>query len=249
VFTAAFIDLHSRRIPNTLNYLFLAIPITTAIAEAYSAYYYAFTLAAFLFAFCVYATRAWAAGDAKYFTTLAAWLALFKPPSRFEDFTTIAFLFLLSTLFFTPFALAARWRRVTREKRAVVRVIVKSFFGSVVVVLFWLAAGLALSFRFDSIGVVSGFLAAFGVGFLLSSRGLLARVFTRRVRASEAREGMVLARRVRVGGRFFEVGARGLTASEARVLRESSVRFLFVRDAFPFAGALSAAALVCILSG
>jgi Flp pilus assembly protein protease CpaA len=243
VILAAYFDLRSRRIPNALNYLFLAIPLLAAIAEGYNPYYYAFVLTAFIFALIIYALRAWAAGDAKYFTALAAWLALFKPPSRPDDFITIAFLFLLAALFFAPVALASRWRRLARERSAIAEIILKTAFGSAVAIAVWLAAGFALGFRLNYSELAFGFLVTFGVGFLLSTRSVLARVFTRRVRAAEAREGMVLAREVRLKGRVFGTGARGLTAGEARVLRRSRVRFLLVRDAFPFATALGAAAL------
>ncbi len=247
VISAAYFDLRSRRIPNAFNYFFLAIPLITAITSSYSVFYYAFVFAAFAFALVVYALHAWSAGDAKFFTALAAFYALFKPPSRFNDFIAIAFLFVLAALFFAPFALASRWRRLARERRAIVRAGLKTFFGSVVAVGVWLAAFFALGFRLNAGELAFGFLAAFGAGFLLSTRGVLSRVFTRRVRAREVREGMVLAREVRIGRRIFGTSARGLSAGKARILSRSSVRFLLVRDAFPFATALGAAALVLVI--
>jgi hypothetical protein len=132
---------------------------------------------------------------------------------------------------------------LARERSALVEIILKTAFGSAIAIAVWLAVGFVLGFRLNYSELAFGFLVAFGAGFLLSSRGVLSRVFTRRVRAAEAREGMVLAREVRLRGRVFGTCARGLTAGEARVLRRSRVRFLLARDAFPFATALGAAAL------
>ncbi len=175
VIFAAYFDLRSRRIPNAFNYFFLAIPLITATALNYSVFYYAFVFAALAFALVVYVLHAWSAGDAKFFTALAAFYALFKPPSRFNDFTAIAFLFVLAAFFFAPFALASRWRRLARERRALLKAIAKSFFGSVAVVAVWVAAGFALGFRLNAGELASGFLVAFGVGFLFSTRSVLSQ--------------------------------------------------------------------------
>lgn len=247
IIAAAYFDLRSRRIPNAFNYSLLAIPLLAATAEGYSAYYYAFVLAALAFALVVYVLGAWAAGDAKFFTALAAFYALFKPPMRPDDLIAVVFLFLLAALFFAPIALATRWRRLTRERATLANIVLKTVFGSAVANAVWLGFSFAFGLRLNSAELASGFLVAFGVGFLFSSQSVLSRVFTRRVRSSEAREGMVLARVARVGRRVFGTGARGLTAGEARVLRKSRVRFLLARDAFPFATALGAAALALTL--
>lgn len=107
---ASWLDLRERKIPNALNagafaLVFLAAFFNGFFANQLGVWFVVFIAVAFAFSFAIYLAGAWAGGDAKFFTVLAAWAFMLKPVSGWESVAvTLVFLFLASVVLFVPFA-------------------------------------------------------------------------------------------------------------------------------------------------
>ncbi len=111
---ASVYDLRERRIPNALNYGGLIAAIAFGAAAGAGLQFVLLVAGSFVFAYLLYRIGAWAGGDAKFFTALAAFLAV----NRADVFLPFE-LFLLSALFLVPVSIAlfaslvvGRWREL-----------------------------------------------------------------------------------------------------------------------------------------
>ncbi|MCX6767801.1 MAG: prepilin peptidase [Candidatus Micrarchaeota archaeon] len=118
-------DLRERRIPDVLNFFFLACAAALAFfhfngAPAACALFAAFVAAAFAFAYLVYRLGAWAGGDVKFFTAAAAFLPLMGiQPNDAAGFFSFLWLFLASAFLLVPVLVIAYWKRISKSRKEV----------------------------------------------------------------------------------------------------------------------------------
>jgi len=113
-------DLRERRIPDALNYLFLAAAAALAFSAGAGVNYAAFVAASFCFAYVVYRLGAWAGGDAKFFTASTAFLPLagvnVTDPVQFLSFL---WAFMASAVLLVPVVVAIYWKKLAAARKEV----------------------------------------------------------------------------------------------------------------------------------
>ena len=199
---ASYYDYKERRIPNAIPRLCLAFSLAAALLSNAPALYYAFVLAAFVFALALYAVGAWAGGDAKFFTAALALAGLVRFPRALPDLLFVAWVFLLAAALAAPFALAARRERAWRERRvffgAAFAAVKDAVGGAFAAGLVYCAGFFVFAWRLDGFagslaaGAAVVFVASFGLRAAFFAAGLLKE----KIALAKVREGVVPAQTI-----------------------------------------------------
>lgn len=200
-------DLRKKIISNKLNYSFLALAFALAfLKNSLTPLFLIFVAAAFCFGYVLYALGAWAGGDAKFFTTLAAFYAVFNPPMEPLDFAAIPFAFLLSAAFFAPLALTLFWKRfhAIHFKKAFLKSLKTSAFTTLALAALFTAYGIFTK-TLEGNGLVRtlafSFACLFATTFFVKTISLARKALVKRIPASALEEGMVPAKTLCIEGK------------------------------------------------
>jgi Flp pilus assembly protein protease CpaA len=267
---ATITDLRERRVPNAVTAVFACAAVALAYLTGNLSMGFAASVAiAFAFAYAAYRIGAWAGGDAKFFTVMAAFYAIASGgPSPFA----FATLFLNSVIAMLPIAAIAFGGRALGAKFDWGAVSIKACkagaAGAVV------AGGISFLVKSSALNSVAvGFAAAFAISFLsLAFPAVAASALRRTKKVAELREGDIPAVTIlSVGGKavvwkrptaaavlssalggkispFTRPGgdvvadssrAAGLTRTEITKLKGLGVRELEVRESVAFAPAVA----------
>ncbi|MBU1196893.1 prepilin peptidase [Candidatus Micrarchaeota archaeon] len=147
---ASFSDIKKREIADSLNFGAFGLAVVLNVlyvpeASFLLARFLPFISLAFLFSFLLYRVGAWAGGDVKFFTALAAFYPLLNPLFSFYSFFSI---FLFSVLLLVPVMLLIYMPRIAPYASHLQELLKQSLFSSLNASIFSYVVLIVLSFVF-----------------------------------------------------------------------------------------------------
>jgi Flp pilus assembly protein protease CpaA len=119
-FAASLFDLKERRIPDWLNYSFLAAALVFGWIQGVFGTTLLFSAVAFVFAFVLFKAGVWAGGDAKFFSSLSAFLPLLGKTSVFALGVWFVLSVALLALFYFAFGKGASQTPISKLKQGLI---------------------------------------------------------------------------------------------------------------------------------